>query len=109
MKRARFIAPARREFLAEVAFYNEEEAELASRFATAVEEAVARAVLFPLTGLTSFDEYAPGLRGELSLLNGFNGCPLVRDLQRKKGNPFVLEMRINGFLDGIGTCLEEAL
>lgn len=50
MKRARFIAPARREFLAEVAFYNEEEAELASRFATAVEEAVARAVMFPLTG-----------------------------------------------------------
>ncbi len=67
MKRARFIAPARREFLAEVAFYNEEEAELASRFATAVEEAVARAVMFPLTGLTRFDEYAPGLRGELSL------------------------------------------
>lgn len=50
MKRARFIAPARREFLAEVAYYNGQEPGLGARFAAAVEEATARAVAFPLTG-----------------------------------------------------------
>ena len=50
MKRARFIAPARREFLAEVAYYNVKEPGLGARFAAAVEEATARAVAFPLTG-----------------------------------------------------------
>ena len=50
MKRARFIAPARREFLAEVAYYNDQEPGLGTRCASAVEEAVARAVAFPLTG-----------------------------------------------------------
>ena len=50
MKRARFIAPARREFLAEVAYYNGKEAGLGARFAAAVEEATARAVAFPSTG-----------------------------------------------------------
>lgn len=55
MKRARFIAPARREFLAEVAYYNSKEPGLGARFAAAVEEATARAVAFPFTG-------SPGLR-----------------------------------------------
>jgi toxin ParE1/3/4 len=50
VKRARFIAPARREFLAEVAYYNGKEPGLGARFATAVEEATTRAVAFPLTG-----------------------------------------------------------
>ena len=50
MKRARFIAPARLEFLAEVAYYNGQEPGLGARFAAAVEEATARAVAFPLTG-----------------------------------------------------------
>lgn len=50
MKRARFIAPARREFLAEVAYYNSKEPGLGARFADAVEEATARAVAFPCTG-----------------------------------------------------------
>ena len=50
MKRARFIAPARREFLAEVAHYNGQESGLGARFAAAVEEATARAVAFPLAG-----------------------------------------------------------
>ena len=50
MKRARFIAPARREFLAEVAYYNGKEPGLGARFAGAVEEASTRAVAFPLTG-----------------------------------------------------------
>lgn len=50
MKRARFIAPARREFLAEVAYYNGKEPGLGARFATAVEEATARAVAFPAAG-----------------------------------------------------------
>lgn len=50
MTRVRFIAPARREFLAEVAYYNGKEPELGARFAAAVEEATARAVAFPSTG-----------------------------------------------------------
>jgi hypothetical protein len=50
VKRARFIAPARREFLAEVAYYNGKEPGLGARFAAAVEDATARAVAFPLTG-----------------------------------------------------------
>lgn len=50
MKRARFIAPARREFLSEVAYYNGKEPGLGIRFAAAVEEAATRAVAFPLTG-----------------------------------------------------------
>lgn len=50
MKGARFIAPARREFLSEVAYYNDEESGLGARFTAAVEEATARAVAFPLSG-----------------------------------------------------------
>ena len=50
MKRARFVAAARREFLSEVAFYNREESRLGLRFAAAVEEATARAVAFPTSG-----------------------------------------------------------
>lgn len=50
MKRIRFIAPARREFLSEVDHYNSKERGLGSRFAAAVEEAATRAVAFPLTG-----------------------------------------------------------
>jgi toxin ParE1/3/4 len=48
--RARFIAPARREFLAEVAYYKSIEPRLAPRFAASVREAVARAIAFPLAG-----------------------------------------------------------
>lgn len=50
MKRVRFIAPARREFLSEVIYYNGKEPGLGARFAAAVEEAATRAVAFPLTG-----------------------------------------------------------
>jgi plasmid stabilization system protein ParE len=50
VKRARFIAPARREFLAEITYYNGKEPGLGARFASAVEEAATRAVAFPLTG-----------------------------------------------------------
>lgn len=50
MKRVRFIAPARQEFLSEVAYYDAREPGLGARFAAAVEEAVTRAVAFPLTG-----------------------------------------------------------
>jgi plasmid stabilization system protein ParE len=51
--RAQFIAPARREFLNEVAFYNEQEAGLGARFAAAIEEAVTRAMAFPFSGSRS--------------------------------------------------------
>lgn len=50
MKHARFIASARREFLAEVVYYNGKELGLGARFAAAVEEAMVRAVAFPFTG-----------------------------------------------------------
>jgi plasmid stabilization system protein ParE len=50
VKRVRLIAPARREFLFEVAYYNGKEAGLGTRFAAAVEEATTRALAFPLTG-----------------------------------------------------------
>lgn len=50
MKRARFIAPARSEFLSEVAYYDGRESGLGARFTAAVEEAAARAVTFPLAG-----------------------------------------------------------
>jgi plasmid stabilization system protein ParE len=50
VKRAKFVAAARREFLAELDYYNQEEPGLGARFAAAVEEAVARALAFPLAG-----------------------------------------------------------
>lgn len=53
MRRARFVAAARREFLAEVAYYSKERADLGARFTAAVEEATARAVAFPTTGSLS--------------------------------------------------------
>lgn len=53
MKRARFVAEARQEFLAEVAYYNEALSGLGERFATAVEAATVRALAFPLAGAPS--------------------------------------------------------
>ena len=50
MSRARFIAAARLEFLAEVIYYNEAQAGLGPRFTAAVEEATARALAFPVSG-----------------------------------------------------------
>jgi len=50
VKRARFVAPAREEFLAEVAYYSQARPGQGARFATAVEEATARALAFPLSG-----------------------------------------------------------
>jgi len=50
VKRARFVAPARRELLAEVTYYNNKEFGLGSRFLAAVEDVTARALAYPLTG-----------------------------------------------------------
>jgi toxin ParE1/3/4 len=50
VNRARFIAAARLEFLAEVIYYSEVEAGLGARFTAAVEEAAARALAFPESG-----------------------------------------------------------
>lgn len=50
VKRARFVPEARREFLAEVAYYDKAQPDLGARFASAVEEAAARALAFPLAG-----------------------------------------------------------
>lgn len=53
MKSARFIAAARHEFLAEVAYYNRAQKGLGIRFTSAVEEAAARALTFPDAGTLS--------------------------------------------------------
>jgi toxin ParE1/3/4 len=53
VNRARFIAAARLEFLAEVIYYREAEAGLGARFTAAVEEAAARALAFPQSGSPS--------------------------------------------------------
>jgi toxin ParE1/3/4 len=58
VKRARFVAPARAEFLAEVAYYDQAQPGQGARFAAAVEEATARALTFPLSGSPS----APNIR-----------------------------------------------
>lgn len=59
MKRARFAAAARREFLAEVAFYNVAQDGLGARFASAVEEASARARI-SIGRIAFARQYAPG-------------------------------------------------
>lgn len=53
MKRARFVAAARQEFLSEVIFYNETQPGMGSHFAAAVEQAAARVLAFPLSGSPS--------------------------------------------------------
>lgn len=53
MKSARFVAAARHEFLAEVAYYNRAQEGLGARFTAAVEEAAARALTFPEAGTFS--------------------------------------------------------
>jgi len=53
MKRARFIAAARLEFLAEVGYYADLNADLGRQFRLAVEDAIARAVRFPVAGSPS--------------------------------------------------------
>ncbi len=50
MRSARFVPAARREFLAEVVYYNQEQPGLGTRFTAAVEEAAARALAFPHAG-----------------------------------------------------------
>ena len=50
MRRARFLAPARREYIHEVKFYSEAGSGVGIRFAAAVEEATARALAFPQAG-----------------------------------------------------------
>jgi plasmid stabilization system protein ParE len=53
VKRARFIAAARLEFLAEVIYHDEAQPGLGARFTAAVEEAAARALAFPEAGSPS--------------------------------------------------------
>jgi hypothetical protein len=60
VKRARFIAAARLEFLKEVIYYNEAEPGLGERFTAAVEEAIVRALAFPMAG--SCRKYPPRYR-----------------------------------------------
>ena len=50
MSTARFLPAARLELLAEVIYYNNVQVGLGSRFASAIEEATARALAFPGAG-----------------------------------------------------------
>lgn len=50
MSRARFVAAARQEFLAEIDYYDNQEPGLGTRFVAAVEEATSRALAFPNAG-----------------------------------------------------------
>jgi hypothetical protein len=50
VKRARFVSVASHEFLAEVAYYDEARPGHGARFITAVQQATARALAFPLSG-----------------------------------------------------------
>lgn len=50
MRSARFVPAARREFLAEIVYYNQEQPGLGARFTAAVEGAAARALAFPHAG-----------------------------------------------------------
>ena len=50
MNSARFVAPARRELLSEVAYYQVMEEGLGSKFLAALEEATIRALAYPMTG-----------------------------------------------------------
>lgn len=61
MKSTRFLTPARAEFLAEIAYYNTLRLDLGAQFATAVEEAVARAVAFPKSGSRWWRERAASI------------------------------------------------
>ena len=58
MRQARFVAPAREEFLVETAYYEQVQPGQGARFAAAVEEATARALAFPLSG----SQATPGTR-----------------------------------------------
>jgi toxin ParE1/3/4 len=53
VKRVRFVAPARAEFLAEVIYHKQVAPGQGARFAVAVEEATVRALSFPLSGSPS--------------------------------------------------------
>ena len=50
MKSVRFVAAARREFIAELAYYREVDPAMAVRFNHAVEETIIRACSFPTMG-----------------------------------------------------------
>ena len=67
MNSARFVPAARREFLAEIVYYNQEQTGLGARFTAAVEEATARTGLSPCRFAGS-GEYPAGVSPRLSLL-----------------------------------------
>lgn len=50
MRKVKFIAPARREFLKEVGYYNEQQSGVGADFAEEVEAATARALAYPDAG-----------------------------------------------------------
>jgi hypothetical protein len=55
VKHARFVAEARLEFLSEVSYYNRAQEGLGARFAASIEEAAARALVYPLAGTLSVE------------------------------------------------------
>jgi toxin ParE1/3/4 len=53
VRTARFVTAARLEFLAEIHYYNTAQPGLGGRFASAIEEATARALAYPRSGSPS--------------------------------------------------------
>jgi plasmid stabilization system protein ParE len=74
VRSARFVSAARREFLAEIGYYNQEQAGLGARFTAAVEKAAARAPAFPHAGSP-----AAGNTRRV-LLQGFPFCVVYREV-----------------------------
>jgi plasmid stabilization system protein ParE len=74
VKAARFVPAARREFLAEIIYYNQEHDGLGSRFTAAVEEAAARVLAYPRAG-------SPGAAGTRRVfLQGFPFSVVYREV-----------------------------
>lgn len=99
MKRARFISAACLEFLAEIIYDNEAQSGLGGRSATAVEDAVSRALGFPLSG-------APSLAGTRRIIvKGFPFSVFYRPdddgvaifaVAHQARRPFYWQSRVSG-------------
>jgi hypothetical protein len=74
VKSARFVPAARREFLSEVVYYNQEQAGLGARFTAAVEEVAARALAFGAEARSSMKttpKYTSEPLGRLEVVDDF--------------------------------------
>jgi len=119
MNRVRFVAAARREFLAQVARYHMEEPSLGARFATAVETATSRALRFPLSGAMASKNtrrvsvrgfpfalvYRPELDGILIVAVAHHArMPEYWHLRVQEERPAYLASQLSPLTTASGTC-----